>query len=150
MLKIHHFWSAIELFWLRRLTYSESTWAVLHMAETQPHTFNPVTSATKNKTSNPVWKKIYKSLLMWRRNLLDKNPLEYLTLPINGEPGITKNYTAIQQPWCENMTINNILDKNGNIKDPENANRPFLRFWPLKGQLVILLKNHNLVVAELV
>ena len=73
----------------------------------------------KNRMNNPVWKEIYDSLLTCRRYLLESNPLEFLTLPVNGEPYLTKNITAIQQPWCENLTINDILDKNGNFKKPE-------------------------------
>ena len=34
----------------------------------------------------------------------------------------------MQQPWCENLTINNILDEKGNLKKPEEypvGKRPF-------------------------
>ena len=44
ILRVHHFWKAVKMSWLRRLTYSKSTWALLHRAETKPYTFNPMTS----------------------------------------------------------------------------------------------------------
>ena len=45
---------------------------------------------------------------------------QFFTLPVNGEPYITKNYTAIQQQWCENLTINNILSRDGNFKKTDD------------------------------
>ena len=44
MLHINHFWKAIKMSWLRRLTYSKSTWAELHRAQTRPYTYIPMTS----------------------------------------------------------------------------------------------------------
>ena len=65
---------------------------------------------------NPVWKEVYSSLLACRKNLIKASPPEFLTLPVNGEPYITKNNIAIQQPWCEHLTINDILGTDGNLK----------------------------------
>ena len=108
--------------WLRRLSFSKSTWAELHKADTKPNTFNPMSSTwseietAKTRMDNPIWKEIYDSLLTCRKKLLRSNPLEFLTLPVNGEPYITKNNTAIQQPWCINLTINDILNADGTFK----------------------------------
>ena len=128
--------------WLRRLPFSKSTWAELHKAETNPNTYNPTSmnwtdiETAKNKMTNPVWKEIYDLLLTCRRNLLKSDPLEFLTLPVNGEHYLTKNSTAMQQPWCENLTINDILDKNGNSNKPEEypvGKRPvFMKILLLK------------------
>ena len=35
MINISHFWKSIKLSWLRRLTYSKSTWAKMHRADSQ-------------------------------------------------------------------------------------------------------------------
>ena len=78
--------------WLRRLSFSKSTWAELHKAETKPNTYKPISmnwsniDTAKNRMNNPVWKEIYDSSLTCRRNLLESDPLEFLTLPVNGEP----------------------------------------------------------------
>ena len=69
MPRINTFWRAIRMSWLRRLSSSKSTWAILHSAETRPYTFIPATSnmdeliRAKNMTKNLVWKDIYDSLL---------------------------------------------------------------------------------------
>ena len=122
MLHINHFWKAIKMSWLRRLTYSRSTWAELHRAESRLYTFNPMTSCwseleiARSQTDNLVWKEIYGALLTCRKNLIKANPTEFLTLPVNGEPFITKNNTAMQQDWCENYMIKDILNRNGELK----------------------------------
>ena len=65
MIHISHFWKAIKMSWLRRLTYSKSTWAKLHREETKPNTFNTMTSSwtglemARSQSSNLVWKDIY-------------------------------------------------------------------------------------------
>ena len=107
--------------WLRRLSFSKLTRAKLHKAETKPNTFNPMSSnwseikTAKSRMDNPIWKEIYDSLLTCRKNLLRSNPLAFLTLPVNGESYITKNNAAIQQPWYVNLTINDILNVDGNF-----------------------------------
>ena len=63
---------------------------------------------------------MYDSLLACRRNLVKASPPEYLTLPVNGEPYITKNNIAIQQPWCVNLTLNDILNSDSNFKKIED------------------------------
>ena len=86
MIKIEHFWKSIKMSWLRRLSFSKSTWAELHKAETKPNTYNPISTNwteienAKNRMNNPVWKEIHDSLLTCRRNLLKSDPLELLTL----------------------------------------------------------------------
>ena len=116
MLKIDHFWKAVKMSWLRRLTYLKSTWALLHRAETNQCTFNPMTSnwskieLARSKMDNLVWKEIYGALLACRKNMVKASPLEFLSLPVNGEPYIMRNNIAIQQDRCENFTINDILD----------------------------------------
>ena len=112
----------------------------LHLTLT--NTYNPISTnwseieTAKNRMNNPVWKDIYDSLLTYRRNLLKSDPLEFLTLPVNGEPYVTKNITAIQQPWCKNLSFNDILDKNGSLKKPEDysvGKRPvFMKILLLK------------------
>ena len=100
MLHITHFWKAIKMSWLRRLTYSKSTWAELHRADTKPYTFNPMTSCwtglemARSQTSNLVWKEIYGALLSCRRNLIKANPTEFLTLSVNGELYTCLLYTS--------------------------------------------------------
>ena len=44
MVKVYYFWKAIKMSWLRRLSFSKSTWAQLHKAKTKPFTFNPMSS----------------------------------------------------------------------------------------------------------
>ena len=105
--------------WLRRLTYSKSTWARIHCAETKPNTFNPMTSSwmtlemARSGSSNLVWKKIYGALLSCRNNVTKANPIDFLTLPVNGEPYTTKNNVAIQQDLCESHKIRDVLNKHG-------------------------------------
>ena len=96
MIDVNVFWKSIGMSWLRRLISSEATWAKMHRAETFPYTFNPVNSnydnLVKAKTlcKNSFWKDIYALLLLCRRNILTIHPEEFITLPINGEPQITK------------------------------------------------------------
>ena len=96
MFRIDQFWKAIKMSWLRRLSFSKSTWAELHKAETKSNTFNPMSAnwseieTAKSRMVSPVWKEIYNSLLTCRKNLLKSSPLEFLTLPVNGEQYITK------------------------------------------------------------
>ena len=71
---------------------------------------------TKNKMDNLEWKEIYGSLLACRKNLVKASPSEYLFLPVNGEPYITKNNIDLQQPWCVNLSLNNILNSKGKFK----------------------------------
>ena len=92
MIKIDHFRKSIKISWLRRLSFSKSTWAELHKAKTKPNTYNPISTnwseivTAKNRMNNPIWKEIYDSLLTCRRNLLKSDPLLFLTLRVNGEP----------------------------------------------------------------
>ena len=44
MIKVDYFWMAVKMSWLRRLSFSKSTWALLHKAETKLYTFNPMYS----------------------------------------------------------------------------------------------------------
>ena len=126
MLRITHFWKAIKMSWNRRLTYSKSTWAELHRAETRLYTFNPMTSCwsgldmARSQSNNLVWKEIYGALLSCRRNLVKANPTEFLTLPVNGEPYTTKTNVAMQQDWCDNHMIKDILNRHGEFKRMED------------------------------
>ena len=114
--------------WLRRLSDSKSTWAALHRAETRPNTFNPMTSnmeqlaRARNMTRNLVWRDIYDSLLTCRNNILFRYPSEYLSIPVNGEPFITKNKNPITQSWCEQLMIRDILDHQGDLKESKSYN----------------------------
>ena len=122
MLRINHFWKAIMMSWLRRLTYSKSTWAELHRAESRPYTFNPMTSSwselemARSEMDNLAWKEIYGILSTCRRNVIKANP----TLPVNGEPYITRNNIAMQQEWCEKYTVGDILNQEGDFKKSED------------------------------
>ena len=49
--------------------------------------------------------------------MVKASPVEFLSLPVNGEPYITRNNVAVQQAWCENFTINDILDQDGEFKN---------------------------------
>ena len=106
----------------QKVSFSKSTWALLHKAETRPYTFNPMSSNwskiefIRNRMDNPVWKEVYGSLLACRKNLIKASPPEFFTLPVNGEPYITKNNITIQQPWCKYLTIYDILGTDGNFK----------------------------------
>ena len=99
-----------------------STWAKLHRADTFPYTFNPINSnyedlvKAKTMCKNSFWKDIYASLLLCRRNILTIHPEEFITLPINGEPQITKNNQAISQDWFKHEMINVILNVYGKVK----------------------------------
>ena len=81
MTNISHFWKSIKLSWLRRLTYSKSTWAKMHRADTKPNTFDPITSNWTNldkarcHTKNQVWKEIYGALMSCRKNVVKCNPI---------------------------------------------------------------------------
>ena len=74
----------------------------------------------RSRMDNVVWKEVYGAILACRRNLVKASSPEYLSLPVNGEPYITNNNIAIQQPWCENLNINDILDFNGGFKKTED------------------------------
>ena len=126
MLRINYFWKAVKMTWLSKLTYLKSNWAVLHKAETKWCTFDLMTSnlskieLARSKMDNLVWKEIYGTLLACSKNIVKASPLEFISLPVNGEPYITGNNVAMQQAWCENFTINDILDKYGRFKKPED------------------------------
>ena len=49
----------------------------------------------KTMTKNLVWKDIYDSLLTCRKNFIFKHPNEFLSIPINGEQLITKNFSPV-------------------------------------------------------
>ena len=128
MIKINTFWRSIRMSWLRRLSSSKSTWASLHLTETKPFTYNPVNSnlenltKARNLTRNKVWRDIYDSLITCRKNVLFRHPSEYLSIPINGEPLITANKTSINQLWCEQMMIKDILSYQGDLKEIKDYN----------------------------
>ena len=44
-------------------------------------------------------------------------PEEFIALPINGEPQITKNNKGICQDWCKYEMINVILNVNGKVEE---------------------------------
>ena len=99
MIDINLFWQALRMSWLRRQINSNATWAKLHRDETIPFTFNPISSnyedllKAKTVCKNSFWKDIYASLLLCRRNVLNIHPEEFITLPINREPQITKKHS---------------------------------------------------------
>ena len=55
-------------------------------------------------------------------NILKKYPEEFIFIPINGEPLITKNKIAIKQDWAKTEIINSILNSNGGLINWENLN----------------------------
>ena len=59
--------------------------------------------------------KLYSSLITCRLNILRKYPEEFIFIPINGEPLITKNKIAIKQDWSRTEIINSILNSNGGL-----------------------------------
>ena len=118
---------------LRRLTFSNFTWANLHRQETKLFTFNPMTSTlsdlekARNATRNLVWKDVYDSLILCGQNEVAYNPIEFLLLPVNGEPAITRNYTSVNQHWCRTLMIKDVLNSAGDwktINDFPNGQRP--------------------------
>ena len=50
---------------------------------------------------------------------MKSNPIEYLTLPINGELYIIKNNVAIMQNWCSTHRIRDVLNRHGEFKKME-------------------------------
>ena len=118
---INTFWKAIRMSWLRRLIFSEATWAKLHRYEVSPCSFDPcksnfesITNA-KRKSTNLFWKEVYSSLLECRLNILLSHPQEYKYIPINGEPHITSNKVSVKQEWSLHLNLSSIIDKNGNF-----------------------------------
>ena len=99
MIKTNHFWRSVRMFWLRRLSISNSTWDNLHKIETKLCTFNPITYSWKdleyawNNMNNIVQREIYDLLSTCRKNGISIHPLEYLSVPINGGPSLTINNT---------------------------------------------------------
>ena len=73
-------------------------------------------------TRNLVWKDIYDLLLTCRRNITFYHPNEFLSIPINGELMITKNFCQVNQPWCTHMMINGILTHHGDWKKVNDYN----------------------------
>ena len=63
-------------------------------------------------------------------------PNEYLSIPINGEPVITKNYTPVDQPWCKNLMIKDMLNCLGDwrkVNDYNSGQKPaFYELYALK------------------
>ena len=116
MIRINNFWISVRMSWLRGLTFCDSTWANLHRQETKPFTFSPMTSTlsdleeARNMTKILVWRDIYDSLILCRRNEVFPNPIIFLLLPVNGEPAITPNYTHVNQHWCKTLMIKDVLN----------------------------------------
>ena len=70
----------------------------------------------RNMTKNLVWRDIYDSLILYRRNEVIHSPIEFLSLPVNGEPAITRNYTPVNQHWCKTLMIKDVLNNAGDWK----------------------------------
>ena len=66
--------------------------------------------------NNLVWRDIYDSLLKCWKNVVSIQPLEFLSVPIMGEPFITKNNTPVNQLWCRNLMIKDVLNNWGDWK----------------------------------
>ena len=98
----------------------------LHNFETSPNTFNPISSnfeslnRAKMQCKNRFWRELYSSLIACRLNILKKYPEEFIFIPINGEPLITKNKIVIKQDWSKTEIINSILNSNGCLIEWEN------------------------------
>ena len=66
--------------WLRRLSFSKSTWAELHKAETKPNTYKPISTnwsdieTARNRMNNPVWKEIYDSFIDLQEKFVKVQP----------------------------------------------------------------------------
>ena len=124
---INTFWKSIRMSWLRRLIFSEATWAKLHRYEVSPGAFNPCKSNfesiinAKSKCTNLFWKEVYTSLLECRLNILLSHPQEYRYIPINGEPHITSNRVSVKQEWSLYLNLSSIIDKNGNFVGINNV-----------------------------
>ena len=122
MIKINNFCWSVRMSWLRRLTFSNSTWANLNRQETKTFTFNPTTSTlddlekARHKTSNLVWRDIHDSLMICRRNIVYSQPSEYLSVPVNGEPSLAKNFISVNQFWCRTLMIKDVLNNQGDWK----------------------------------
>ena len=81
----------------------------------QPIWFNEA-DPQDDQPKNSFWKDIYASLLLCRRNILTIHLEKFITLPINGEPQITKNNIARNQDWCKFEMINTILNADVKVK----------------------------------
>ena len=44
-------------------------------------------------------------------------PYEFLSIPVAGEPDITKSFTSIKQDWCKKLQLYQILDNNFTLRD---------------------------------
>ena len=92
----------------------DSTWANLHRQETKPFTFNPITSTSNdleeahNRTNNLVWRDIYDSLIVCRGNVVYCHPIEYLTILIDGELSLARNFVSVNQFWCRTLMIKGV------------------------------------------
>ena len=63
-----------------------------------------------------VWRDIYDSLMTCRNNVVYSHSTEYLSVPVNGEPSITKNFTSVDQSWCKNLIIKDAINNLGDWK----------------------------------
>ena len=53
----------------------------------------------KKSIKNTVWAEIYDNLRKCSLNVVRVYPAEYLTIPVHGEPDITKKFNSIKQDW---------------------------------------------------
>ena len=88
---------------------------------------------------NRFWRELYSSLITCKLNILRKSPEEFIFIPINGEPLITKNKIAIKQEWSKTEMINSILNSNGRLiewDDLSSDKRPlYFEFEEIKRTL---------------
>ena len=63
-----------------------------------------------------------RAYLTCRKNFTFQHPNEFLSIPINGEQLITKNFRPVNQPWCLHMMIKDILTHHGDWKEIDDYN----------------------------
>ena len=89
--------------WLHRLPYTKSLWKAIHNEEAGDAVFDPICYnfdklvTAKKRIRNPEWSKVYENLKKCRLSVVRAYPIEFLTIPVTGEPDISKNFTSVKQ-----------------------------------------------------
>ena len=64
-----------------------------------------------------LWKNVYKQFKISTDNYLKMYPEEFIYLPLYGQQEITANLTSINQPWCKNIVIVDIMNENLDFRE---------------------------------
>ena len=117
--RISEFWTALKISWLRRFCSSNSFWIKLKCewlrnlgcADLEPRcTDSKVVELICKKCPNPFWKNVYKGFKICVSNYLEIFPKEFIYLPLYNQKEITGDLIPVEQPWCKNLMIADIID----------------------------------------